>query len=314
MTDGIHEDTPSNLPPIHEPTALGETASDTPSPATERPSLQIPVPAGIEPFVSAEAVTDTHGQPNATPAPQEASHNLIDNSGETEAKLTIWGKAKEVGRIAKQEFKNANFKTQLLIASLIGMTAYEFGPGNETFTPLIGGLALGEVKGIGGVALTGVVTASTVLGQQLASGYLARRTVTQAPKVTERMYELMGEDKEDVSYPGFNELALPKRILNAFFLGSSYNIIREAVVNNEYDPDALRRIGRKSAALATLTTLAAGSTVEVVNQAFSDSAAVQFGVNVIAFPPTWILAATGAFAYDIVKNKRPSQPELPEVA
>ena len=217
-------------------------------------------------------------------------------------RLSFKDKIKDILSTAKTEVKNATLGAKMLVGSLVAMTIYEYGPGNETVTPLITGPVIDSVNGIGGLALTTTIAAGSVISQQLCAGYLSRKVISSFPEVTDTIYKHISDDGDE--FIGYRELPRSHRISNAFFLGSTYNVLREAAIKEEKNENELKSISRSSAFISGSAVGATAFSVDLINQTFPENSSVQFGIDVISHPALWISLGVGAVALDVFKSKK----------
>jgi hypothetical protein len=220
--------------------------------------------------------------------------------------MTKWQRIKDIYQYAKKDFIQSRLLGKAAIVGLVGITAYEWGPGNETFTPLLTGQVLDRAGGLGGIALTAAISGGFVAAEQLASGYLARRTVTEHPRLSKRMFAHFSDSKEseEIKHKTFTELPMSKKIIYPFFLGSSFNVLREAYAVGEMDDNRLRKVSRLSAFVAGLTVSLMGAGVDTINQYYEHNETVQTGLDwTLKNPLFWVGIMAAYFAADHYMNK-----------
>ena len=96
---------------------------------------------------------------------------------------TFYEKMSDIGSSAKIEFQDSGVNGKSILLLLGAMTAYEWGPGNETLTPYIGAQAVEVSDGLKGVLVTAAITGGFTVAQQLASSWLTRKSVQMFPEV-----------------------------------------------------------------------------------------------------------------------------------
>lgn len=218
-------------------------------------------------------------------------------------KLTLIEKLKDVKSVATKQARVASNSGKLLLFGMMGMTAYEYGPGNEVGTPLVTGPFIDMHDGLGGIMLTAGVAGGSVLVQQLFSGYLAVKTVEAFPEVAERIYSHITDNDNVGDISPFNDLSQGEKLSRSFFLGATYNVLREAFLNPGSKNNKLVSVVAKSAIRATLATSTIAGSADLINQQFPDNTAVQLLVDVIANPALWVGASIAVVANDIRKTK-----------
>ena len=213
--------------------------------------------------------------------------------------LNLWQKLKSLSSAGKEDFRYTDRLDRAILIGALAMIGYEWGPGNETATPLVTGPVLDAANGPGGIALTALVAGGFVAGQQLMAGFLARRTANQFPSVTEKAYGYLNNEGESDSerFRSFKKLSLWKKIGYSVFLGSSFNVIREVVAADNNDESDLKRINRTSAAISGSTIALVGAGTDLVNQAFENNQAVQLCIDYGVKNPLLWLGIMGAKLY-----------------
>jgi hypothetical protein len=218
--------------------------------------------------------------------------------------ITKIGRIKDIYRYAKEDIAKSRLLGKAAIIGLLGITAYEWGPGNETFTPLLTGQFLDKADGMGGIALTAMVAGGFTAIEQLASSYLARKTTTENPNLSQRIYAHISDNNhEDTKFKRFKDLPVAKKVIYPFFLGSSFTVLREAYAAGEMDDEKLKKVGRLSAFITALSVSAIGAGVDTVNQHYADNELVQTALQYsIKSPIFWVSVMTGIFGYDYLKK------------
>ena len=246
------------------------------------------------------------GKDVSTQLPTEIS-SAPNNEDTDTVRLSRLQKIKDIYGVAREDFYRTTWKGKITLGSLMVMGAYEWGPGNETVTPIIAGRVLDVANGIGGVALTAAVGGGFVAGQQLAASYLARKTAAEFPTVSDHFYQNIGREKEsgDVKFRSFDDLSYRRKFLYSTGLGSSFNVLREAAVTEELNQNRLKRVGRTSSLIAGITVATVSGGVDVINQHFSDSEPVQSVIDWSVKNPAFWLGVMGVmWASDYYKSKR----------
>ena len=190
--------------------------------------------------------------------------------------VTFRERVSSILAVAREDFASTNTYGKAIIASTMLMGAYEWGPGNETVTPIVTGQGLDVANGVGGLALTAAIGGGFVLGQQLFSGFLARRTVEQFPNMGEKVFDYSNEDNESIRFRPFAELPKGKQLLYSFSLGASFLVARESTVTGKSDKEHLVTVSRKSATITASSVALVGASVDLVNQTNEDNSVVQF--------------------------------------
>lgn len=220
---------------------------------------------------------------------------------------------REIWGLAREDLRQATWKGKVALGSLMLMTTYEEGPGNETLTPIIAGQFIGAEKGIAGIALTAGVAGSFITGQQLASSYIARTTAAEFPSVSRRIYKdinRVGEDKDNLRFKPFNNLPVGRRFLYSLSLGSNFNTLREVAITGRVNQDELKGVGRQSSAIAGGSVALIGAGVELTNQHFGNNQYVNFAIEWGVKDPLFWLGIMGAvLGTDYIKSRKKRTPK-----
>jgi hypothetical protein len=219
--------------------------------------------------------------------------------------LTFWEKVKDIAKAARNDFTVSGIPGKAVLGGFVGMVGYELGPGNETITPMIAGQFLDASNGVGGVAITAAAGALTVAGQQLTSGFFARKTAKTFPTVSQKTYEYMNSaSAEKDRFKTFSDLSFFRKWYYGMFFGSSFTVTREAFVVGETDEKRLRQVGRMSSFLAASTTAVIAGGADTLNQAFPENQVVQaFMDHGVKNPLVWLGLGIITVGYRPTKEK-----------
>jgi hypothetical protein len=221
--------------------------------------------------------------------------------------LTLIEKIKDLGHIARENYKNASVNGKVVLGGLMIMTAYEWGPGNETLTPILGGQAVDSSDGLKGVAITAGITGGFTVAQQLTSSWLTRRSVQQFPDVSEKAFSFMngGSDLDDeLRFKPFDKLPPTKKLVYPFLIGTSFVVGRESFVTGSTDDKELKNVGRKSALVAGLSVAAVAGTFDTLDQVVPDGSIAQGVLNFFKTPIPWLGLAGAVFGKDYLRFKK----------
>lgn len=221
---------------------------------------------------------------------------------------TLIEKMKDIGGSAREEFQGTNPYGKLILSALGVMTAYEWGPGNETLTPYIGGQAVDASDGIKGIAITAGITGGFTVAQQLASSWLTRKSVQQFPTVSDKIFSYTNTDPDDeeLRFKQFDELPRIKKLLYPFTIGTSFVVGREAFVTgstNEKEKE-LKSVGRRSALIVGGTVAVLAGTLDVADQIIPNGTATQGILNVFKTPYPYVAAIVGVMGRDYLKSRK----------
>lgn len=178
--------------------------------------------------------------------------------------LSYWQRVRKLWGAGKEDFKTAGLGQKLGMLAMAGWFAYEWGPGNEAVTPIIGGLVLNHTNGIAAPLVTGAVTGAFTFVQQAASGVTTAYTESTFPKLAETSYKLFNEDEDgEVKHKEWKELSNSTKFLYAFGIGTTFGVTREAVVTGG-DKTKLYKTALGSAAVAGVSVTGIAATVGAI--------------------------------------------------
>jgi len=237
-----------------------------------------------------------------TPEVDAAVHEISVD----EDSLTFWGKVKDIARAAREDFGNTDGWGKLKIVGYVGTLGYEIFLGNEVVAPMIGGRAMDASHGIGGIALTGLLTGGFVAAEQLGAGWFARKTTQEFPKVSDRAYENTKDDNEDESHlKPFAELPKLKQLYYSGLFGTNFVVPREGIATEDLSDERLQRVSRLSAAIMGTTVAVISATTDAVEQQFPHNEVVHFiSDHFIKNPYFWLTAGGIMLGVDKIKNVR----------
>lgn len=216
-------------------------------------------------------------------------------------------KFSELVHSSSEDFRKTSLHGKVILGSLLGMTLYEWGPGNEALTPIIAGRAMDVSDGLSGIVTTAAVAGGITMAQQLSSSWLTRKSAQQFPGVSSKMFHIMNADSnedEDLRFKPFKELPLSKKGVYAFGLGTSFVVARESFVTGSTDEEKLKRTGRISAAIVGATVASVATIVDIIDQAAPDDSWAQRVPDLIKNPILWISIAGGIIGSDMIKSRK----------
>lgn len=216
-------------------------------------------------------------------------------SSEDLPRLTLGQKIRELAIVARDDFNATDWRGKVILAGMIATGGYEWGPGNESLIPLVAGQSLDVAEGHKGIVLSAAVAGGLAVGQQLASGFLARKTTERFPNVAEKAYTYMQTDEEEsIRFKPFNILPTWKKVGYSVFLGSSFNVVRESFVVDSATDNQLKKISRMSSLITGTTVALVGGTTDTVNQHFDDNGPVQLVIDWgVKNPAVWVALGIG---------------------
>ena len=232
----------------------------------------------------------------------EADRTITHQGPKDPSASNMFQRVAVLARVAILDVREADLTVKALVAGLVLVTAYEYGPGNELITPLITGpLVRSSRDELGVIAATAVAFGSVAM-QQILGAWLSRRVLLASPRTTSTIYDQLHHQPDD-AFLNFGQLSFWRRMSNSLFLGSTYNVIRESFLSDSADQRTLRDVGRASAFLAAsivgiIAALAAG-----LAAAFPTNIVVAAVITVVAHPLPWFGLAILALCLDIKRSR-----------
>lgn len=266
-----------------------------------------------EPFILSENITDIHE------SVERDSNQEIILPGED---LSLRSKVRLVRDALKEDQVAGNrlqrFGRKLGIVATMGWLAYEWGPGNETVTPILAGQVINTVNGPQGIVTAAGITAGFTFIQQVMSGGTLAATATQYPNAAKQVSEFTQDtDNPELSAKPWKDLSLRKRFLYAFTMGTTFIATREAGVTGEvkFRETMKRVVGSAALSACGVGVLAAG--VESVDS-YAENApqAIETGseiaVSIATNPLTW-LGLLGISTYKDYRHRKNLQAQLANI-
>lgn len=225
---------------------------------------------------------------------------------ETDEHLTYRERFRRLRKAGAEDFGRSGPLHKIGMIATAGIIAYEWGPGNETVTPIIAGIVINNTDGPKGILLSaGIAGAFTIVEQGLATTLMAS-TVSQFPELAKTSMELSGTDEDPVlRRKPWKELSRRKRLLSGFTLGASYVVPREAAITGNADFKQNLKVGLKSTAMTGGVVAAFAGGVDTIDQVTDNApAAVEtigdIAVTVVTHPALWL----GIFGLTVYSEHR----------
>ena len=221
--------------------------------------------------------------------------------------LTIREKFRILRRAGREDLASSGLMQKIGLFATALWLAYEWGPGNETITPIINGQVVDRVSGVGGIVTAAAITGGFTFLQQIASGATVTGTATQFPRLAESAFKHFLSDTEhpELNAKPWNKLSLHERLIYGFTAGTTFVATREAGVTGEvkFSKTMPRVVG--SAALTSAAVASIAATVEAVDTYKNHMPstleyAAEIGIQVITNPLTWI----GLLVFTTYRNHR----------
>lgn len=179
--------------------------------------------------------------------------------------------------------------------------AYEWGPGNETVTPLLAASVMNRTDGVAGALLVGAAAGIFTFAQQFASGTTVAWTASTFPALARQGFDLFmtdGEGAGDSDGSPWVRLPLVERLLTAFTLGASYVVVRELIATGRADGRHLTAQAARCALLSASMVALLGGGLDALTLLAEGTPAeepVDTLVRIAANPWVWLGALTTWF-------------------
>lgn len=263
----------------------------------------------IEPSVAG----DTHYMSATIDAVPLVGTTDEEHLSELNENLTLREKIHELRKAASDDFNNSGIAKKVGLAATAAWLAYEWGPGNETLTPILGGAVINNVNGPLGIAATAAITGGFTFLQQVASGATVAATATQFPNLAESTFNKFFVDKDhpELNAKPWQHLPLTTRLLYGFTMGTTFVASREAAVTGQTEfKKTMPRVVGSAALTGTMVAAIAGS-VEALDT-YGHNLPLKIAglkldelfIDVVTNPVTWLgLLGVSAVSGRIKRNK-----------
>lgn len=219
-----------------------------------------------------------------------------------------------------EDYRQAGVRQKLGLLATAGLLAYEWGPGNETFTPIIATQVMSRTEDAKGALAVGVITGGFTAAQQIVSGYAMASSSETFGGLAEKSYELAASDENgEATRKPFEDLSMPTKAGYSLFLGSSFVVAREAAVTGSTEQSHLRRQAVKSAAISAPTvgvvTAGASGGLDTLSNAAENSRfenSTELFINGVEHPATWVSLAGLALVSGHLRNRSKNRQTVPK--
>jgi hypothetical protein len=220
--------------------------------------------------------------------PEETSS---EDAQEQRPELSYVDRIKTLWSAMRADFIGAGVGQKLGLMGMVAFIAYEWGPGNEVATPLVGAQVLARTSGLTTVIATSLITGGFTFVEQMASGWTVAYTGSQFPRLNRTAYELTQDQEGNARYGAWDEISLGKRFAYAFYLGSTAAVIREGAVTGKTRFRELRRPAFGSAVITSSTIAVLGAVLGATKWACAGTPAQPYAdvlVAIVSSPLTWL--------------------------
>ena len=185
----------------------------------------------------------------------------------------------------RSDLRASSWRQRLLLVATVGWLAYEWGFGNEAFTPWLLFRVVSSTSGLRSVAAAAAVGFAFTTVQQLASGYTAAAGFSMFHRTTDAAWRLLrsrlGEEPRD-----WFRQPLAVRALVVFTLGTTAVVLIQMTTTGEIGVRRLRRVVNQAAVLC-------GAGVGAIGAAVAGAVWVGRSVPALESSTDWLLRILG---------------------
>ena len=168
------------------------------------------------------------------------------------ATAAIAASESSVRRAASADFRNATWRQRLALAGVVWWVAYEWGPGNETFTPWLLARVIARSDSALVIPLAALVGFAFTVTQQLASGFTALVGFSMFDRTSRAAWNRL-RGQSDTAPGEWSRLGWGARSVIVFTLGTTSVALIQIMTTGEVGVRRHRRVVATSAVLcATL--------------------------------------------------------------
>ena len=192
---------------------------------------------------------------------------------------------RSVSACVRADLRGSSGLQRILLVATVGWIAYEWGFGNEAFTPWLLFQVVSSTSGFSSVVATAAVGFAFTAVQQLVSGYTAAAGFSMFHRTTDASWRLLRSRLGDEPRDWFRQ-PLAVRALVVFTLGTTAVVLIQMATTGEVGARRMRAVVNQAAVLCGAGVGAIGAAV---------AAAVWLGRSVPALesPTDWLLRVLG---------------------
>lgn len=196
----------------------------------------------------------------AHPSMQHVLASVEQTTVDTPDEQGFFSRMRTLLSAGHEDFKHAGLGQKVGLIATAACLAYEWGPGNETMTPVIGSMAIDHTSGLSGILATSAIAGGFTALQQTGTGVITSATVSTFPNLVETAYHLYGSDEDAPTRQSWEDTSKAKQFGDAIALGASYVAVREAFVTGDTSVRPLNKQVLRSAAISggSVAVLAGG--------------------------------------------------------
>ena len=193
-------------------------------------------------------------------------------------------------RAVRSDFASAGLAPRLALIGVVFWLAYEWGPGNETVTPLLLAKVIGSTNGVAVIPFTALTGFAFTTVQQLASGFTALTGFSMFERTSRAAWQRLSGRFEVV--PGrWQDLGWPARCALVFGLGTTAVVLVQITATGAVGIRRHRGVVVRSAALCGVLVGAIGAfgaTVALIGRRVTAlRAATEWILRILGNPLFW---------------------------
>jgi hypothetical protein len=204
----------------------------------------------------------------------------------------------DIYRTGRTELADSSPFKRVSLAASMGALAFEWGTGNEA---LLSWMAANTYDISHNPIMTGVVVGVVSFVEQSGIGSLMANTISQFPKVAERIRQVTGNASSEASRP---KPGIVNRFAGAFVLGAAVEVVVDNARNERTRSANIRHVLGSSALIGTGAAglIAGASGLLALGEKVGYESQAQTVVDVASNPLTYVALLGGLLAINKVKR------------
>ena len=158
----------------------------------------------------------------------------------------------------RADFRDSTWAQRLLLVAVLFWLGYEWGAGNETFTPWLLVKVVSSTSGVWSVIATGAVGFAFTMAQQLLSGFTTAAGFARFTRTARAAWNRLSQRSESETLE-WSTMGWGTRMLVVFSLGTTAVVLIQVAVTGEVGVARHRRTVVQSAALCGAIVGAVGA-------------------------------------------------------
>ncbi|CAB4884605.1 unannotated protein [freshwater metagenome] len=204
------------------------------------------------------------------------------------------------------DFRVATWNLRLALVAVVGWLAYEWGAGNETFTPWLLAKIIRDTRGASAIPITAAIGFGFTTLQQLASGFTALTGFSIFDRTAKAAWQTLRGQRDTL--PGeWSGLGVFAKCALVFGLGTTAVALIQIVSTGRVGVRRHARVVVQSALLCGTMVGAIGGLVASVavlgRNVHSLSGATEWALRVLGNPLFWVGLLLAGAAINLLRRK-----------